>query len=104
MKKYRSTYNLIVLLIAVSAFPVSISAMTDLNQSDSLICKFHETQNNNGNTIECDHCTYYFDVAPSLSEKNIYAVGLSTFLKVSAREKPPASSYILVSSRSPPIS
>ena len=104
MIKIRHTYKLIVLLIVVSAFPVSIAAMTDLNHADSLICKFHETEKNNTAPINCDHCNYFFDVAPSLSEKTIYITSHISLLKTSVRNSFTNFSYIYNSPRSPPIS
>ena len=104
MLKIKHTYKLIVLLIVVSAFPVSIAAMTDLNHADSLICKFHETEKNNSIAINCDHCNYFFDVAPNLAEKTIYEISDTTLLKLSDRNSLSEVSYIFNSSRSPPIS
>ena len=104
MLKIRHTYRLFVLLIVVSAFPVSIAAMNDLNNTDSLICKFHETEKNNGVTVNCDHCNYFFDVAPNLAEKTIYEISDTTLLKLSARSSLSEITYIFNSSRSPPIS
>jgi hypothetical protein len=104
MTKLKSTYNFIFLLIIVSAFPVSIAASHDQQNTDSLICKFHETQTNNNFAINCDHCNYFFDVAPSLSEKTIYVTSHISLLKISARNSFTNFSYIFNSSRSPPIS
>ena len=104
MLKIRHTYKLIVLLIVVSAFPVSIAAMNDLDHTDPLICKFHETEKNNGITVNCDHCNYFFDVAPNLAEKTIYEISDTTLLKLSDRNSLSEVSYIFNSSRSPPIS
>ena len=103
MNKLRSTYNFIFLLIVISAFPVSIAASHDLGNTDSLICKFHETQTDKVITINCDHCNYFFDVATNLSEKTIYVISHSTLVELSARDSLPKVSYIFYSPRSPPI-
>jgi len=103
MTKLKNSYNTIFLLILVSAFPVSIAASINLDNTDSLICKFHETQTNNGIAINCDHCNYFVDVAPSQSEKTVYIVSHLTLVQRSNTDSLYKDSYIFVSTRSPPI-
>ncbi len=103
MAIFRRTYNILYLLIVVSAFPVSIAASHDLGNTDPLICKFHETQADKVFTINCDHCNYFFDVSTNLSEKTIYATCHITLVELFARDSLPKVSYIFNSPRSPPI-
>ena len=103
MTKLRNNYNFLFLLILVSAFPVSIAASIDLDNTDSLICKFHETQTNNGIAINCDHCNYFVDVAPSQSEKTVYIVSHISLVQISNTDSLYKDSYIFNSTRSPPI-
>ena len=75
MKNFKNYYNLFILLICVSAFPVAI-ASPNLNHDDSYICKFHDDQPIKNIYISCDHCSYFFDFDTNYNNQCVFIVNL----------------------------
>ena len=76
MKTFKNYYNLFILLICVSAFPVAI-ASSNLNHDDPYICNYHNDQPIKNKYIACDHCSYFFDVETNYNHQDIFIVNLS---------------------------
>ena len=64
MTKLRNSYNFLFLLILVSAFPVSIAASIDLDNTDSLICKFWPGNGHDGSRLAVPSICDAFQAKP----------------------------------------
>ena len=99
-------YKVIVLLIAVSAFPISVVAVDKDKLTDPSICHFKlNDESSNSNFVECDHCTYYHDFSDQVLSLTDYFISYNSSLSAIFESNDYFINYhFSFSPRSPPIS